>query len=142
MNWSRRKICAAMPALLAMCQASAQAKATLPSKIYQLDELEEHSSGSVAIRNMFNGPIFEGTTISLHESDLAPHSAPHPPHRHRHEEMVFVREGTLEFTLNGVPMRAGMGSVLFAGSNDLHGIRNPDDTHAKYFVLALGPENQ
>jgi hypothetical protein len=31
---------------------------------------------------------------------------------------------------------------LFAGSNDLHGIRNPESTHAKYFVLALGPENK
>jgi len=35
----------------------------------------------------------------------------------------------------------GEGSV-FAGSNDEHGIRNPESTHAKYFVLALGPENQ
>ena len=142
MKWSRREICVALPALLATYRASAQATGTLPSKIYQFDQLEEHASGSLATRNMFNGPIFEGTTISLHESDLAPHSAPHPPHRHRHEEMVFVREGTLEFTINGVPRRAGVGSVLFAGSNDLHGIRNPDDTHAKYFVLALGPENQ
>jgi len=92
---------------------------------------------------MFNGPIFEGCNISLHESDLAPQSIPHPPHRHQHEEMVLIIEGTLEFTINGVATRAGTGSILFAGSNDLHGIRNPDDTaHAKYFVFALGPENR
>jgi hypothetical protein len=45
--------------------------------------------------------IFEGCHISLHESDLAPNSIPHPPHRHRHEEMVLVVEGKLEFTING-----------------------------------------
>ena len=56
--------------------------------------------------------------------------------------MVFVVEGTLEFTINGKATRAGAGSVLFAGSNDEHGIRNPESTHAKYFVLALGTENR
>lgn len=142
MEWSRREVCAALPALLALSRMSAQGKTTLPSKIHQFDELEARNSGSVTIRNMFNGPIFEGCNISLHESDLAPHSAPHPPHRHRHEEMVLVIEGMLEFTINGVPTRAGTGSILFAGSNDLHGIRNPEETHAKYFVFALGPENQ
>jgi len=65
---------------------------------------------------------------------------PHPPHRHRHEEMVFVVEGTLEFTVNGKKTRAGEGSVLFAGSDDEHGIFNPEPTDAKYFVLALGSE--
>ena len=56
--------------------------------------------------------------------------------------MVLILEGTLEFTINGKSTRAGAGSVMFAASNDLHGIRNPDDSHAKYFVFALGPENQ
>lgn len=142
MEWSRREVCAALPALLAVSKLSAQEKTTLPSKIFQFDELEARQSGSVVIRNMFSGPIFEGCNISLHESDLAPHSIPHPPHRHQHEEMVLIIEGTLEFTINGTPTRAGTGSILFAGSNDLHGIRNPDDTHAKYFVFALGPENK
>lgn len=79
-----------------------------------------------------------GCRISPHESGLAPHSRPHLPHRHRYEEMVFVTEGTLEFTINGKTTRAGEGSVLLAGSNDEHGIFNPESTHAKYFVLAPG----
>jgi len=69
-------------------------------------------------------------------------SMPHAPHRHRHEEMVFVVEGILEFAVNGKATRAGEGSVLFAGSNDKHGISNPESTHAKYFVLALGAEDE
>lgn len=141
MEWSRREVCAALPVFLAASRLQAQGEATLPSKIYQFDELAR-STGNPIIRNLFNGPIFEGCTISLHESDLAPHSIPHPPHRHQHEEMVLIIEGTLEFTINGVSTRAGTGSVLFAGSNDLHGIRNPDDSHAKYLVFALGPENR
>jgi quercetin dioxygenase-like cupin family protein len=157
MDWSRRELCVALPVLLASSYLTAEAqvaegtvaeaqvdqrteKTTLPSGIYQFDDLPVHQSGSLVARNILEGKIFEGCHISLHESDLAPNSAPHPPHRHRHEEMVFVVEGALEFTINGKATRAGEGSVLFAGSNDEHGIRNPESSHAKYFVLALGAE--
>lgn len=77
----------------------------------------------------------------MHESQLAPNSIPHPPHHHRHEEMVLVIDGTLEFTIGGKAILAGAGSALFAGSNEEHGIRNPTDTPAQYFVFALGPES-
>jgi mannose-6-phosphate isomerase-like protein (cupin superfamily) len=117
-------------------------KQTLPSKIYNFDELTVRHSGNLMYRGVLDGMIYEGCHISLHESDLAPYSVPHPPHRHRHEEMVLVVDGTLEFTIDGKSTRAGAGSVMFVGSNDEHGIRNPEATHAKYFVLALGPENQ
>jgi mannose-6-phosphate isomerase-like protein (cupin superfamily) len=144
MDWSRRELCLALRGVLASSYLLAEetGKKTLPSKIYPFDDLPVRHAGHLDFRGILDGMIFEGCHISLHESDLAPHSIPHPPHRHRHEEMVFVVEGTLEFTINGKPTRAGEGSVLFAGSNDEHGIRNPESTHAKYFVLALGPENQ
>ena len=142
MNRSRRGVCIALPALFASSCLVAGETNTLPSRIYQFDELPVRQAGDISLRDILDGMIFEGCQISLHESDLAPHGIPHPPHRHRHEEMVFVVEGTLEFTINGKATRAGAGSVLFAGSNDEHGIRNPESTHAKYFVLALGTENR
>lgn len=134
----RRHFCMALSALLASCSRLFAAGKTLPSKIYDFDNLSARTAGNVTLREILAGSIFEGCQISLHESDLAPHSRPHPPHRHRHEEMVFVVEGTLEFTINGKTTQAGEGSVLLAGSNDEHGIFNPESTHAKYFVLALG----
>jgi mannose-6-phosphate isomerase-like protein (cupin superfamily) len=139
---SRRDIFRALPAMLRSTGLLADKQATLPSKIYDFDALPARTAGSLIYRGIFDGTIYEGCDISLHESDLAPHSEPHPPHQHRHEEIVLILEGTLEFTINGKSTRANAGSVMFAGSNDLHGIRNPEDTHAKYFVFALGPENQ
>jgi quercetin dioxygenase-like cupin family protein len=140
---SRREACAALPAFVAMFQAMARGQGTtLPSKIYNFDELPVRQSGSLTSRQLFSGKLFEGCQISMHESQLAPHSIPHPPHSHRHEEMVLVIDGALEFTVNGKATRASAGSALFAGSNEEHGIRNPDDTPAQYFVFALGPENQ
>ena len=146
MEWSRRSLCLALPALLAskyvLAEETAQNK-TLPSHIYQFDELPVRNSGKLIYRGILEGMLFEGCHVSLHESDLAPNSIPHPPHRHRHEEMVLVVEGKLEFTINGKATTVGEGSIMFAGSNEEHGIRNPEESaHAKYFVMALGPENQ
>jgi mannose-6-phosphate isomerase-like protein (cupin superfamily) len=142
MDSARRDIFRALPAILCSTGLLGDEQKTLPSHIYDFDAMPVRNAGSLIYRGIFDGTIYEGCHISLHESDLAPHSEPHPPHQHRHEEMVLILEGTLEFTINGKSTRAGAGSVMFAGSNDLHGIRNPDDSHAKYFVFALGPENR
>ena len=48
---------------------------------------------------------------------------------------MYVREGVIEATINGVAKRAPMGSVIFFASNDLHGMRNAGDGQASYFVL-------
>ena len=64
--------------------------------------------------------------------------APHPPHHHPHSEMWLVREGTLQFTVNGKVGRLGPGSVGYASSNEEHGVSNPGTTPVTYFVVAIG----
>ena len=62
-------------------------------------------------------------------------AAPHAAHRHPDEELVFVREGVVEATINGVSTKAPAGSVIIYASNDLPGMRNAGDGQASYFVL-------
>jgi hypothetical protein len=156
MTWSRRDACAALVSLLALpavaseMQSSAPAEAikALPGKVYLFDELKPKSEKSlspnappIVIRDLFGGNLQGGLPITLHESVLGPFGIPsHPPHRHRHEEMILLIEGTLDFNLNGVVSRGGPGSVMYSGPNDLHGITNPVAANAKYFVLELGNE--
>lgn len=138
MTWSRRDMCFALPILLAASRLSAEDRKLLPSKIFHFKDLPVRHAGSLTYRNMLDGMTYEGIRISLHESDLAPHSAPHPPHRHKSEEVILVVGGELEITINGKATRAGEGSVAFVHSYDLHGIRNPGSTDAQYFILELG----
>ena len=71
-------------------------------------------------------------------TELAPGLAPHAPHKHAHEEMVLVRRGTIEVTIEGKSTRLTPGSIGFVASNEMHGWKNVGTDRAEYFVIALG----
>ena len=73
--------------------------------------------------------------IEGHVTTLNPGEIPHEAHRHPDEEMVVIKEGTIEATINGVSQRGGPGSVFFFASNDLHGMKNVGTTIATYHVF-------
>ena len=136
MNNPRRAFFLALPALMAS-SALASEKRYLTSKVYEFADLPVHHGRTNTSRPVLNGLTHEDCRLEIHESDLAPGNRPHPPHHHRHEELFFVRQGTLEITINGKSSKAGPGSVAFVASNNEHGIRNAGDDHAQYFVLAI-----
>lgn len=148
MTLTRRDLALLLPALVA-ADANAQelaehktdpeSTAALGSKAYQFSELTSHSnaSGTLKSRNVFKGVTARGQRITLHISELAPGQAPHPPERQPHEEIIILREGTLEVTLNGQTATLGPGSVIFSAFDGLTGWRNVGTTPAQYYALAL-----
>jgi quercetin dioxygenase-like cupin family protein len=121
-----------------MASQSWAADATLPSKMVRFEDLPVEPSDGHALRRILQGKTHNGYEIELHETDLAPGAMPHPPHRHAHEEVFLVREGTVEVTVAGRTSHLGPGSVPYVASNDEHGVKNAGSTHAQYFVMALG----
>jgi mannose-6-phosphate isomerase-like protein (cupin superfamily) len=111
-----------------------------PSKAYAFDQMTGRQSGPIKLYQILTGNTHTGYKLDLHESELPVGGVPHAPHRHVHEEMLFVREGELEVTINGVATKCGPGSCAYMASNDLHGYRNSGSVPAKYFVLALGTD--
>lgn len=110
------------------------ARPTLTSKAYRFEDLTLKGNS----RAVFDGLTHGGFHVDLHETQLAPGAAPHAPHKHEHEEVVMIREGTMEVTIEGKSTVVGPGSVVWAGSNDMHGWKNVGTTVAQYFVIALG----
>lgn len=136
MNHTRRALALVFPAI-----AAAQSRpqpAALPSKAFRFDQLSGRQSGTIKLYQILTGDTHTGYRLDLHESELPGGGVPHAPHRHVHEELLFIREGELEVTVNGQVTRLGPGSCAYMASNDLHGYRNPGTAPAKYFVLALG----
>ena len=66
---------------------------------------------------------------------LNPGQMPHQPHRHPNEEMIIIQQGTVETLSNGEWKRVGVGSVIFNGSNQLHGLKNVGSEPAVYHVI-------
>jgi hypothetical protein len=95
MNNPRRAFLAAIPALVATGALAAD-KSYLPSKVYEFSQLPVHRGKTNTSRPVLDGLTHEDCRIEVHESDLAPGTMPHPPHHHAHEEMFFVRQGTLD----------------------------------------------
>jgi len=86
-------------------------------------------------RDVFDGPTRTLTNLESHITTLNPGESPHAPHRHPDEEMIVVKTGTVEVTINGESQRAGPGSIFFFASNDLHGMKNVGLVPATYFVF-------
>jgi quercetin dioxygenase-like cupin family protein len=152
MKCSRRDLALLLPALVT---ASASAQSTpqtaadnsveklprLGTKAYIFDDLQVTSNGQNRQRRMFTGKTHTGFKLESHQSDIAPGEVNHPPHQHLREEMMLMREGTMELTVSGRPMRLGPGSVGYIGSNEIHNAKNVGTTRAQYFIVNLGRDD-
>jgi quercetin dioxygenase-like cupin family protein len=136
MSLTRRSLAALFPAIAAAQQRPEPG--VLPSKAYPFEQLTGRQSATLKSYQILTGDTHAGFRLDLHESELPAGASPHPPHKHGHEELLFIREGEVEVSINGQTTRLGPGSCAFMASNDLHGYRNSGNIAAKYFVLALG----
>jgi XRE family transcriptional regulator, regulator of sulfur utilization len=87
------------------------------------------------VRSLYKGPTATLPELELHVTTLNPGTTSHPPHHHVNEELVIIREGTVETLSGGKWIRLGPGSVIFNASDSLHGLRNVGTTPAVYHVI-------
>jgi quercetin dioxygenase-like cupin family protein len=88
-----------------------------------------------SVRSVVSSPTATLENLEIHVTTLNPGQMPHPPHRHPNEELVLIDQGTVEAFNNGVWKRVGPGSIIFNGSNEVHGLRNVGTTPAQYHVI-------
>jgi quercetin dioxygenase-like cupin family protein len=139
MKWSRREFPFLLPALAAAQTSAPTVK--LPSKAYRYEDLTARKGGASVSRQILKGETHSGWLVDIHETELPAGGAPHPPHHHVHEEVVFLRDGQLEVNIMGTITQVGPGSVVYFASEQEHGFRNNGTTAAHYFVLALGTDS-
>ncbi len=75
--------------------------------------LQDYRSGANATkkgRRFFMGATHRGFVLEAHETALGPGVETHAPHRHLHEEIIIVVEGTLEVERDGTTSRVEAGS--------------------------------
>ena len=73
--------------------------------------------------------------LEIHISTLKPGQSPHAPHQHQHEELLILKEGTLDTFQSGQTRRVGPGGIIFQASNEMHNVTNVGQAPATYYVI-------
>ena len=92
------------------------------------------------LRAVVDQPTRTLEKLEMHITTLNPHTASHPPHTHPNEEMVIVKEGTLQAHVNGKEIVVTAGGVLFYASMQPHAVQNIGATPATYYVINWATE--
>jgi quercetin dioxygenase-like cupin family protein len=125
----------AVSATLCMIVVAAEQKPILQSSAFDWNTISATQTKVGSVRSFFRAPTATLDELELHVTTLNVGEASHPPHQHPNEELVIVKEGTVEALVNGEWKKVGPGSVIFNASNQLHGIRNAGTVPATYHVI-------
>lgn len=113
----------------------AEKKPILGPTVFDWNQLQDKPTEVGSVRSVVRRPTATLDELEMHITTLKPGIASHEPHRHPNEELIIIREGTVETLSDGVWKRVGPGSIIFNASNSLHGLRNVGTTPAIYHVV-------
>ncbi len=120
-----------------MPSPSSSSPTPLASAVFDWTALKVIPTPKGERRDFFDSPTRTFRNLECHATTLNAGEVPHEAHRHPDEELIIVKEGTLEVMINGRTQEAGPGSIFFLASNDLHGLRNVGSGQASYHVLRI-----
>lgn len=116
------------------------------SAVFNWNDVQAKPTEVGSVRSFFKTRTATLDELEMHVTTLEPGKSSHAPHRHPNEELIIVKQGTVETLSNGEWKRVGPGSVIFNGSNQLHGLRNVGSDEAIYHVInwksAITPNTQ
>ena len=121
--------------------AQSPAKPVMHSRVFQWSELKAEPTAVGERRNVFDAPTATLERFESHITTINPGEVPHAPHKHPEEELMIVREGTLQVIQNGQTNRVEAGGIIFCASGEMHGLRNVGTTRATYYVLKFYPHD-
>jgi quercetin dioxygenase-like cupin family protein len=88
-----------------------------------------------AVRQVARTPTPTLDELEIHISTLKPGLSSHAPHQHENEEIIILKEGTLDTFQSGVTRHVTTGGIIFHASNEPHNVTNVGTTPATYYVI-------
>jgi len=120
---------------LAAVSIADEARGLLDSTAWQWAQLTPNKTDVGERREVVRRPTRTLDELEMHVTTLNPHTASHAPHTHPNEEMVILKEGTLQAHVNGREIVVPAGGVLFFASMQPHAVQNVGDSPATYYVI-------
>jgi quercetin dioxygenase-like cupin family protein len=91
--------------------------------------------GQLKIRYLMDGTV-TGAGVGMFESTVGPGARVPPAHSHRdNEEVVYVLEGTLRYTVDEETRDLKPGERMYTPRGSVHAFSNPHDRPARALVI-------
>ena len=107
----------------------------LKSKVFDWASLTAAPIPNGERRAVLDGPTETVDLLHVHVTTLAPGKISGAPVRHLQEEVLIVKEGEVEVSLDGTTRKAGPGAILFFAAGAVTGLRNISAAPATYYVI-------
>src|SRR4051794_11076091 len=125
----------AISVTLGVVAVADQQAPVMQSSAFDWNSIPAKPTAVGTVRSFFKAPTATLDELELHVTTLNPGQMSHPPHQHPNEELVIIKEGTVEALVQGEWKKLGEGSVIFNASNQLHGLKNVGTGPATYHVI-------
>ena len=109
--------------------------AKLASTVFDWEKMRVETTANGVRRPLFDAPTATVDKLHCHITTLKPGANSGEPRLHLQEEVIIVKEGTIEATFDGHTQIAGPGSVIFFAANAVTRLRNAGDVPATYTVV-------
>ena len=113
--------------------------AVMGSRVFLWESLKVDKTNVGERRDVVRAPTATLDELEMHITTLKAGEQSHPPHQHVAEELLIIKEGTLDSLVNGETKRVSAGSVIFQASNQPHTIKNIGTGPATYHVVQWQP---
>jgi XRE family transcriptional regulator, regulator of sulfur utilization len=110
-------------------------KSIISSRAIAWDTLKVEATKVGARRQVFEDPTATLDELEMHITTLNAGQSPHPPHTHPDEEVLIVKEGSIQSILSEKTTPLGPGGIIFHASNQPHTVKNTGTTPATYYVV-------
>jgi mannose-6-phosphate isomerase-like protein (cupin superfamily) len=120
-------------ALAALAQSAKKAAMTSAAIEWNATAATANATGSS--RKFLDGPTATLDLLECHASTLNPGATNHVVLERPNDEVIIVKEGTIEAFVKDRWVRVGPGSVIFNAANVPQAMRNVGDGPATYHVV-------
>jgi XRE family transcriptional regulator, regulator of sulfur utilization len=120
------------------------AEPKLTSRVFSWSDLPVEKRPNGVRRPVLDGPTTTLDLLHAHVTTLEPGQVSGEPRLHPQEEVIIVKEGTVEAHFDGQTRSAGPGSLIFFAANAVTFLKNsgavPATYHVIYYYTPLTPK--
>jgi len=120
-------------------QAQPDKTSVMTSTAIEWSSVEAKTNVTGSSRKFFEGSTADLEVLECHASTLNPGATNHVILRRPNDEVIIVKEGTIEAFVNDKWLRVGPGSVIFNAANVSQSMRNVGNGPATYHVIMFRP---